>query len=78
MFFKIDGRNRLNDFEKVPFEDEFEKGYTFKVSVKDKTKFTVETKERREYCINEDNFIIFRVNKITKGMNVSICYPKIL
>lgn len=75
-FFKIDGENYLKKVDKTPFEDEFEKGYTFKISVKNKSRFRVETKERREYCIDEDNYKIFRVSKITKEMDVSISYPK--
>ena len=75
-FFKVDGEDYLDKVDKTGFEDQFEKGYTFKIVVKDKSKFRVETKERREYCIDEDNYKIFRVSKITKEMNVSISYPK--
>ncbi len=76
LFFKVDGEDRLKDVKKVPFNNEHDKGYTFKTVVKNKSNFRVETKERREYCINDDNFKIFRVSKITEGMNVSISYPQ--
>lgn len=75
LYFKIDGEDFLKKVNKNDFEDDFEKGYTFDVTIKDKSSFRVETKEHREYCINEDNFKIFRVSKITKDMNVSISYP---
>jgi len=75
LYFKIDGEDYLDKVEKIEFEDEFEKGYTFKCPIKDKSQFRVETKDRREYCINDDNYKIFRVSKITKEMNVSISYP---
>jgi len=76
LYFRIDGEDYLSKVEKVDFEDEFEKGYTFKCPINDKHKFRVETKDRREYCINDDNYKIFRVSKITKDMNVSISYPE--
>lgn len=76
LFYKIDKKDHLKDVHKKPIDNEHEMGYSFTISVKDKTKFKVETQERREYCINDDNFKIVRVNKITKGMNVSISYPE--
>jgi len=76
LYFKIDEEDYLDKLEKENFDNEFEKGFTFKCPVKNKSRFRVETKDRREYCINDDNYKIFRVNKITKEMNVSISYPE--
>ncbi len=76
LFYKIDGKDYLNNVEKVPFDNEYDKGYTFKLPIENKSHFIVETKEKRQYCINDDNFKIFRVGKITDGMNVSISYPE--
>ncbi|WP_431121204.1 hypothetical protein [Flagellimonas flava] len=76
LFFRIDGEDYLDKVKKEDFETEFEKGYRFEIPVEGKSRFRVETKERREYCITDDNYKIFRVNKITKEMNVSISYPE--
>ena len=33
-------------------------------------------RKKRQYCINEDNFKLIRVNAITKEMDVSVKYPR--
>lgn len=38
--------------------------------------FEIETKERREYSIKDDNTKLFHVNYITKELQVSISYPE--
>ncbi|REG88214.1 hypothetical protein [Winogradskyella sediminis] len=76
LYYKIDGENVLDKTKPEITEDEFEKKMKFSIVVPNKKKFLVETKERREYCINEDNYKLLRVNSITKEMDVSITYPK--
>ncbi len=76
IYYKIDGEDFLEQATPEIIEDEFEKKFKLSITVLNKKKFLVETKERREYCINEDNYKLIRVNSITKEMDVSISYPE--
>lgn len=73
--YKIDGVDKLNEAKKESFETESEKKTKYKYTVHHKKKFHVDISEERTVCIEHDNFKLFRTNKITKGMDVSISYP---
>jgi hypothetical protein len=74
-FYKIDGEDKLDRILINESEDEFQIKKTFKTSIIGKKTFTLESKDRREYCIKDNNFKIFRVHNITKEMDVSVNYP---
>lgn len=74
-YYKIDGEDRLPTMIPEESENEFKKIQIYRTTVTDKKSFILETKEKREYCIKEDNYKIFRVNSITKEMDVSVNYP---
>lgn len=76
VYYKIDGKDILSELTPEVSEDEFEKRDKYIVNVPNKKEFIVETKERREYCIKEDNYKLIRVSAITKEMDVSITYPE--
>lgn len=76
IYFKVDGEDVMKDTKQDVVETEFEKKMKLTLSVSNKKEFLVETKERREYCINEDNYKLVRVKKLTKEMDVSISYPE--
>ena len=76
LYYKIDGEDVLEKTKPEIIEDEFEKKMKLSIVIRNKKKFLVETKERREYCITEDNYKLLSVKSITKEMDVSITYPK--
>jgi len=76
LYYKIDGEDVLDKTKPEVTEDDFEKRMKLSIVVPNKKRFLVETKERREYCIEEDNYKLLRVNSITKEMDVSITYPE--
>lgn len=76
LHFKIDGEDIVNQSTPLIEEDEFEKKVTLLVNISGKKRFLVESKERREYCITDDNYKLLRVSAITKEMDVSIHYPE--
>lgn len=76
IYYKIDGVDILSEITPETTEDEFEKKIKLVTIVQNKKEFLVETSERREYCIKEDNFKLLRVSAITKEMDVSITYPE--
>ena len=75
-YYKIDGKDILKELEHKNTEDEFEIRNDYQTTVKNKKTFILESKERRQYCIKQDNSKIFRVNRITKEMEVSVHYPE--
>jgi hypothetical protein len=75
-YFKIDGKDCLDKLEKNEEETDFETITTYSTTVNDKSCFTVEMKDYREYNIFEDNIKLLRTSAITNEMNVSVTYPE--
>jgi hypothetical protein len=77
IFYKINGDDKLTSVKEKAVKNEFEdETTTYSVSIPDHTKnFEIEAKERRQYSIKEDNTKLFKVNFITKEMDVSVSYP---
>lgn len=77
LIHKLNNKDILKDC--VPIETENEAGdktYTYKTVLDDSSdRFEIETLDRREYCIKDDNSKLFHVNHITKEMILSISYP---
>lgn len=75
LYYKIDGVDKMEEMEMKDDSNEYKlvKNYSLKVS--GKKSFILEVKEKREYCIKDDNIKVFRVGRITKEMDVSISYP---
>jgi hypothetical protein len=75
-YYKVDGKDILNEIDKECTEDDFEICHSYSTKITGKKSFEIESRERREYCIKEDNSKIFRVNSITKEMDISVSYPE--
>lgn len=75
-YYKIDGEDKLDNTDVKEVIDDFTIKKIYKTLVSGKKAFILESKDRREYCIKDDNYKIFRVNSITKEMDVSINYPE--
>lgn len=74
-YFKINGVDRTSDLEEETIEDDFDIKTKYRILIENEKSFDVETKERREYSINDDYFKLLRVNAITREMDVSIKHP---
>lgn len=74
-YIKIDGVDILKDVDAVSTENEFETKTVYNISIDEKSRFLLETKESREYSMRDDNYKVIRVNTFTKGMDVSVSYP---
>ena len=75
-YYKIDGKDILNDITNERTEDEFEIRHNYSTKISGKKTFEIDSRERREYCVKEDNSKIFRVNSITKEMDISVSFPE--
>jgi len=76
LYFKIDGVEKMEEMKEEITETEFKSSKKRSLLVSGKKSFILETKEKREYNIKNDNIKLFRVGCITKEMDVSISYPE--
>ena len=75
IYYKIDGIDEMDNMEFEDTETDFKINRRYSLKVSDKKTFILEVKEERQYCIKDDNIKLFRVNSITKEMDVSISFP---
>lgn len=75
IFYKIDGVDNMDKMEVIETETDFKIQRDCTLKISGKKSFILEIKEKRQYCIKNDNVKLFRVNSITKEMDVSISYP---
>jgi hypothetical protein len=75
LYYKIDGVDLIDKMIVCDTETDFKINRNYSLKVSDKKSFVLEIKERRSYCIKNDNIKLFRVNSITKEMDVSISFP---
>lgn len=75
IYYKIDGEDRMKEMEVEDTETDFKINRKHSLKISGKKTFSIEVKEERKYCIKNDNIKLFRVNCITKEMDVSISFP---
>lgn len=76
IYYKIDGEDKMSEMEVVIEDSEFKINQKSSLTVENKKTFELEIKEEREICIKDDNIKLFRVNSITKEMDVNVSYPE--
>lgn len=75
LYYKIDGIDLMSEMIINDTETDFKINRNYSLKISDKKTFILEVKERRKNCIKNDNIKLFRVNSITKEMDVSISFP---
>lgn len=75
IYYKVDGEDKLDQMAIETSETEFEINRISSLKISGKRTFMLEFKEAREICIKDDNIKLFRMNNITKEMDVNISFP---